>query len=88
VGAATQGQARARETVAAEFAGDQPAIAFNPQYLLDGVVAATASGPDDAAGDEARIRLSFTSPTKPAVIGPPAGLTGDFRYLVVPQRVG
>ena len=87
VGAATQGQARARETVAAEFAGDQPSIAFNPQYLLDGVVAATASGPDDAIGDEARVQLSFTSQTKPAVIGPSPGTAGDFRYLVVPQRV-
>jgi DNA polymerase-3 subunit beta len=85
VGAATQGQARARETVAAVFAGDQPSIAFNPQYLLDGVVAATAGGP---GGDgEAQVQLSFTSPTKPAVISAAAG-GGPFRYLVVPQRVG
>jgi DNA polymerase-3 subunit beta len=87
VGAATQGQARARETVAAEFAGDQPSIAFNPQYLLDGVIAATASA-GGADGGEARVQLRFTSPTKPAVISPPAGSASDFRYLVVPQRVG
>jgi DNA polymerase-3 subunit beta len=42
VGAATQGQARAKETVPADFTGDEPVIAFSPQYLLDGVVAATA----------------------------------------------
>jgi DNA polymerase-3 subunit beta len=42
VGAATRGQARARETVPADFTGDEPVIAFSPQYLLDGVVAATA----------------------------------------------
>lgn len=92
VGAATQGQARARETVPADFTGDEPVIAFSPHYLLDGVIAATAaSGPahgDAHASDGARVRLQFTSPSKPAVItqhdGPGAG---GFRYLVVPQRV-
>jgi DNA polymerase III sliding clamp (beta) subunit (PCNA family) len=43
VGAATQGQARARESVPADFTGDEPAIAFSPHYLLDGVVAATST---------------------------------------------
>ena len=43
VGAATQGQARARESVPADFTGDEPAIAFSPHYLLDGVIAATAT---------------------------------------------
>ena len=43
VGAATQGQARARESVPADFAGDEPVIAFSPHYLLDGVIAATAT---------------------------------------------
>jgi DNA polymerase-3 subunit beta len=97
VGAATQGQARARETLAADFAGDQPAIAFSPQYLLDGVVAAAAAGtdPDGAASETAQVRLRFTSAAKPAVITPvssepvasgEAGARG-FRYLVVPQRL-
>ena len=90
IGAATQGQARARETVPAEFAGDEPVIAFSPHYLLDGVIAATAAAAhgDAHASDAARVRLQFTSPSKPAVItqhdGPGAG---GFRYLVVPQRV-
>jgi DNA polymerase III subunit beta len=112
VGAATQGQARARESVPADFAGDEPVIAFSPHYLLDGVVAATATapatpaaavGPDGgppAAHAErgpagGRVRLWFTSPSKPAVItrqpDPDAtdakSAEGDFRYLVVPQRV-
>jgi hypothetical protein len=46
------------------------------------------SGPD-----EARIRLQFTSPTKPALITGSTGSTGngdeptpDYRYLVVPLR--
>jgi DNA polymerase-3 subunit beta len=92
VGAATQGHARARETVPAEFSGAEPVIAFSPGYLLDGVVAATAG-----AGD-GRVRLRFTSASKPAVItqspsgassapGAPGGQGNDFRYLVVPQRV-
>lgn len=86
VGAATQGHARARESVPAEFTGGEPVIAFSPGYLLDGVVAATAG-----AEDSPRVRLQFTSPSKPAVIRPApqhgAGDGSDFRYLVVPQRV-
>jgi DNA polymerase III subunit beta len=107
--AGTEGQARARETVAAEFVGDEHAIAFSPNYLLDGLSAAltaaatavppagdrTGDGPGEAAGDdggggEARIRLQFTGPTKPAVITGTkrdcAGSAPDFRYLVVPLR--
>jgi DNA polymerase III subunit beta len=38
--AGTKGQARARETVAAEFTGEESAIAFSPGYLLDGIGAA------------------------------------------------
>jgi len=104
VGAATQGQARARETVPAEFTGDEPVIAFSPHYLLDGVIAAIATVPavagDAAAGSgvgvddqrvsaAARVRLQFTSASKPAVITPysDTGTRSDFRYLVVPQRV-
>ena len=90
VGAATQGQARARETVAADFAGREPSIAFSPHYLLDGVLAATAAA-DPADPAEARVRLQFTSPAKPAVITPVLagqdGARAGFRYLVVPQRL-
>jgi DNA polymerase III subunit beta len=38
--AGTEGQARARETVAADFTGEETAIAFSPHYLLDGLGAA------------------------------------------------
>jgi len=38
--AQTEGRARAIERVAASFHGDEPAIAFNPHYLLDGITAA------------------------------------------------
>ncbi len=82
--AATPGRARARETVAADFAGDEPLIAFSPHYLLDGVTAAIQQAPEVT-----RVRLRFTSGSKPAVITPasPAGGHDAFRYLVVPQRV-
>jgi DNA polymerase III subunit beta len=118
--AGTEGQARARETVDADFSGEETAIAFSPHYLLDGLgaalIAATGApgGPDkpQSAGkaqstekaqnagktedggasvpEKARIRLQFTSPTKPALITGSAG-TGDesvpdYRYLVVPLR--
>ncbi len=96
VGAATQGQARARETVPADFTGDEPDIAFSPHYLLDGVIAAAVAGPGPARADAyapegTRVRLRFTSASKPAVIthGSPGDAVGasEFRYLVVPQRV-
>jgi DNA polymerase III subunit beta len=99
--AGTKGQARARETVAADFSGHETAIAFSPQYLLDGLAAAltAASGvpapapqaeDGPAAAKEGRIRLQFTSPTKPALItGRPRAddeSAPDYRYLVVPLR--
>jgi DNA polymerase III subunit beta len=108
--AGTKGQARARESVAADFKGEESAIAFSPQYLLDGLagaLTAAAGGrppapqaqdgdPKTSAPADGRIRLQFTSPTKPALItGSPqmkgAGEAGgepvpDFRYLLVPLR--
>jgi len=98
IAAATQGQARAREVVPAEFSGDEPDIAFSPHYLLDGLVAAAAAagGAGEADAPNAapvRVRLQFSGPSKPAVITPcpPPGdggaVEGGFRYLVVPQRL-
>ncbi len=108
--AGTEGQARARETVAADFSGGETAIAFSPHYLMDGLgaalIAATGASPaaDKAQNsekspnsekpssipNEARIRLEFTSPTKPALItgsaGPGDQSAPDYRYLVVPLR--
>ena len=99
--AGTKGQARARESVAAEFSGSEATIAFSPQYLLDGLAAALtaavgapASASQDQDGTpvakEGRIRLQFTGPTKPALItGSPRAddePAPDYRYLVVPLR--
>jgi DNA polymerase III subunit beta len=87
IAGATQGQAKAKESVPADFSGDEPSIAFSPQYLLDGVIAATVAQPGEAAAEAARVRLRFTSATKPAVITPASAAGGEFRYLVVPQRL-
>ena len=49
--AQTEGRARAAERVSASFHGDEPVIAFNPHYLLDGLTAAAAgAGPAQRAG--------------------------------------
>jgi DNA polymerase III subunit beta len=122
--AGTKGQARARESVAADFTGEQSAIAFSPGFLLDGLVAALTAAacapgaaehaehqedagndteshaktgkPGKAArdgaspGQDGRIRLQFTGPTKPALITGSAKAgdesAPDYRYLVVPLR--
>jgi DNA polymerase-3 subunit beta len=78
VEAQTEGRARAVETVTASFTGDEPVIAFNPHYLLDGLTAAAAAGgparppagPEEPAPPPASgtLRLEFTSPAKPALI--------------------
>jgi len=83
--AGSDGQARARETVAAEFTGDQDWIAFSPSYLLDGLGAALIAA-SSQSDDDAQIRIEFTSPTKPAVITAATKGSPDFRYLVVPLR--
>ena len=73
----TDGRARAAETVRASFTGSEPAISFNPAYLLDGLTAAAVCGatrpaaagdPSSAEPEPGRIRLEFTSPAKPALI--------------------
>jgi DNA polymerase-3 subunit beta len=71
--------AEAAESLPADFEGDALTIAFNATYLLDGL------GSLDS--DEAQ--LSFTAPTKPAVL---TGKTSpddesDHRYLLMPVRL-
>jgi len=80
VEAQAEGRARAVETVAADFDGDEPVISFNPHYLLDGLSAVAVDAPSrgsgtsgDASGEAppesgGRIRIEFTSPAKPALI--------------------
>ena len=64
-------------------------IAFNPAYLLDGL----------SAVDSDATTLSFTGPTRPAVLtgkrdqvdgvpmGDPAATPADYRYLLMPVRL-
>jgi len=73
--------ARASEAMDCEYTGEAMTIAFNHQYLLDGL----------AALDGPVAVLSFTEPKKPAIIAP-AGedgqVTSSYRYLIMPVRIG
>jgi DNA polymerase-3 subunit beta len=78
--AGTGDEAQAVEALEATLEGDDINIAFNPGFLLDGLTAIDS----DVA------RLSFTTPTKPAVLtGKPAddGATPNYRYLIMPVRL-
>jgi DNA polymerase-3 subunit beta len=78
--AGTGDEAQAEEVLEADFEGDDLAIAFNPQYLLDGL----------AAIDSDTVRISFTEPGKPALFTGKPGPDGapEFRYLLMPIRLG
>jgi DNA polymerase-3 subunit beta len=78
--AGTGDEATASEVLEAGYEGDDIAIAFNPQYLLDGL---TAIGSDVA-------RIAFTEPGKPALITGAVEGDGvpDYRYLLMPIRLG
>ena len=79
---AGQGEdAQASEAVECNLEGAELSIAFNPQFLLDGLGALTTPF----------ARLSFTQPRKPAVITGQAELEGQddtsYRYLLMPVRI-
>jgi DNA polymerase III subunit beta len=79
---AGQGEdAQASEAVESSLVGDELSIAFNPQYLLEGLGALTTPF----------ARLSFTVPTKPAVISGQPEAEGEddrsYRYLLMPVRL-
>ncbi|MCB0919903.1 MAG: DNA polymerase III subunit beta [Actinobacteria bacterium] len=66
--------ASASESLECSVSGDPIEIAFNPDYLLDGL----QSIPNE------KVTLAFTEPRKPAVLsdGP------DYQYLLMPMRLG
>lgn len=80
----------AEETVACDFYGEPLLIAFNPQYLLEGLSAVRSH----------RVLLGFTQPSRPAILIPepeeipelsedgfyPTPET-DFTYLLMPVRL-
>ena len=74
--AGTGDEAQASEGIGASFDGETMQIAFNPQYLLDGI----------GALDSDTARISFTSPTKPAVLTGKSEGDPDYRYVLMPIR--
>jgi DNA polymerase III subunit beta len=74
-------EAQASESLPATTEGDDVSIGFNPGYLLDGL----------GAIDAAFAHLSFTQPTRPAVLQGVGGLEaepdGSYRYLLMPVRL-
>ncbi|MET8161699.1 DNA polymerase III subunit beta [Sphaerisporangium sp. NPDC005289] len=74
-------EAQAVEVLPVDFDGDEINIAFNHQFLLEGL----------GAIDSDVARLQFTTSTKPAILtgGKPVddGATPDYRYLIMPIRL-
>jgi DNA polymerase-3 subunit beta len=75
VAAETPDVGDAAETMPAPFNGEPLEIAFNPQFLIEGV--------DSVDTDELAIQLS--SPLRPGLLRPVGG--EDFSYLVMPIRL-
>jgi DNA polymerase III subunit beta len=74
-------EARASEAMDAQFGGESMTVAFNPQYLIEGLGALNAP----------TAVFSFNDPFKPAVItsaGDDGSVIPGFRYLIMPIRVG
>ena len=73
-------EAQASESVEADVTGGDIVTGFNPQFLLDGL----------GAVGTAFVRLSFTQPSRPAVMSGQAEQDGDadesFRYVLMPVR--
>jgi DNA polymerase-3 subunit beta len=59
----------------APFTGEPLEIAFNPQFLVEGI--------ESVEGDEILVRL--TSPLRPGLLRP--ATADDFTYLVMPIRL-
>ena len=78
--AGTGDDAQASEAVEAVLTGPEIEIAFNPQFLLDGL----------GAVGTAYSRLSFTQPSRPAVLTGQAEADGQpdesYRYVLMPVR--
>jgi DNA polymerase-3 subunit beta len=77
--AGTGDEAQADEVMEASFDGEDLTIAFNPNYLLDGLTAM----------DSDTTRIAFTEPGKPALLTGKPGPDGspDYRYLLMPFRL-
>jgi DNA polymerase-3 subunit beta len=78
--AGTGDEAQAVEALEAGYEGEDFQIAFNPQFLLDGLTAI----------DSDTVRISFTGQGKAVLITgkPVGGAEPDYRYLLMPIRLG
>ena len=76
----TGDDAQASEAIEAALTGPEIEIAFNPQFLLDGLGALGTS----------YARLSFTQPSRPAVLtgqtDPESDSDQSYRYVLMPVR--
>ena len=76
-------EADASETLEIALSGDPVTIAFNPQYLIDGL----------SAVDAKVTRIAMTEPSRPAVLTGLTSIDSDpadgehYRYLLMPMRV-
>lgn len=73
--AVTQDVGQAQESLDASYSGTDLTVAFNPEYLIDGI--------EVTPGEE--IALQTVDPLKPAVMR--GGDSADFLYLLMPVRV-
>jgi DNA polymerase III subunit beta len=73
--ATAQDVGHAHESVDADYQGDELTVAFNPEFLLDGIL---------AAGGE-QVVLDSVDALKPATLRSAEG--GSFLYLLMPVRV-
>ena len=71
-------EAQATEALEGDTKGDVIEIAFNPQYLLDGLGAIESSD----------VQFAFTGSTRPAVLTPASADNSDsYKYLLMPVRL-
>jgi DNA polymerase-3 subunit beta len=77
-------EGKAEENLEVDYSGDAITTAFNPNFLLEGL----------GAIESPIARLLFTTATKPAVIRPAVGASGDaagqasdYTYLIMPVRL-
>lgn len=73
--AVTQDVGQAQEALDASYSGDELTVAFNPDYLIDGI--------EVTPGEE--VTLQTVDPLKPAVMR--GADSADFLYLLMPVRV-
>lgn len=72
-------EAQATESLECQMSGEPIEIAFNPQYLLDGL----------GAVNSASASLAFTGSSRPAVLTPARGAESadSYKYLLMPVRL-